>query len=351
LISIIGIVGVPARYGGFETLVENLLDTKGEFVVYCSSGSYENKIETYKSAKLVYLPLSANGISSIFYDSLAIIHSLVRGYNVLLLLGVSAGILIPLVRLFSGRRIVINVDGIEWKRAKWNRLAKWYLKFSERLAVRYSHNVIADNQAIADYILSEYGVVSNVIAYGGDHVLNSTNENKNIPLSSGYAFSVCRIEPENNIHIILEAFRITGLSLKFMGNWSASEYGRNLKLNYSSVNNIELIDPSYDINKLYQYRKYCRFYIHGHSAGGTNPSLVEAMFFSKAVFAFDCVYNRYTMDQNGCYFSDLSSLIGLLSAIDQLSLDKIGSELKKIADRNYTWDVIRYSYAKLLIPL
>ncbi len=347
MIAIIGTVGVPACYGGFETLVDNLLDDESDYIVYCSTKAYKEKLKTYKSARLVYLPLDANGVSSIFYDALAIMHALFFGYKTFLVLGVSAGFMLPILRLFSGRKLVTNIDGLEWRRNKWNKWARWYLKWSEKLAVKYSHVVIADNQGIADYVKNEYGVDAEVIAYGGDHVL--TRE----PCGGkgGYAFSVCRIEPENNVHVIFDAFSRTDKKLKFVGNWNSSEYGRGLKRQYSSFMNLEIIDPIYDLDQLFYLRDGCDFYVHGHSAGGTNPSLVEAMFFSKAVFAFDCVYNRYTMDQNGCYFSDLSSLIGLLSAIDQLSLDKIGSELKKIADRNYTWDVIRDSYAKLLAPL
>jgi glycosyltransferase involved in cell wall biosynthesis len=340
VIAIIGTVGVPACYGGFETLVDNLLENEGEYTVYCSSKSYRSKLKVYKSAKLVYLPLNANGVSSVLYDALAIVHALLNRSRVLVILGVSGGFMLPFVRLFTRSRLVTNIDGLEWRRDKWNKLARVYLKWSEKLAVKYSHVVIADNQGIADYVQNEYGVKAEVIAYGGDHVLAGTLAGK----SADYAFGVCRIEPENNIHIILEAFRIAGLPLKFVGNWAASEYGRKLKSVYSVVDNIELVDPIYDLSTLFELRSACRFYVHGHSAGGTNPSLVEAMFFSKMILAYDCVYNRYTMRNHGCYFSDVGSLVKLLGSLDDSHLQRGGADLLEIAHESYTWQSVRDRY-------
>lgn len=342
MIAIIGTVGVPACYGGFESLVDNLLDAEGDFTVYCSSKSYDQKMKYYKSAKLVYLPLNANGISSILYDALSILHALIKGHKVLLVLGVSAGLLLPFIRLLTGKRLVTNIDGLEWRRDKWGRLAKWYLKISERAAVRFSHVVIADNQGIADYIMEEYAVSSEVIAYGGDHVLASEPSYR----KGDYAFGVCRIEPENNIHVILEAFSKADKNLKFVGNWSASEYGQKLKQQFSSFKNIELIDPIYDLSHLFTLRDGCEFYIHGHSAGGTNPSLVEAMFFGKPILAFDCVYNRATMYGKGSYFTDTANLNSILSS-DSLELCD-GEEIRTLAESHYTWESIRQSYLDIV---
>ncbi len=170
-IAIIGTVGVPAIYGGFETLAEYLtkyLGKKYELTVYCSSKSYSNKIIEYNNARLVYLPLNANGVQSIPYDILSILKAL-RYADTLLILGVSGCISLPFVKLISRKKIVVNIDGLEWKREKWNKFAKWFLKFSEKLAVKYADAVITDNKVIQNYVLSEYGVKSTLIAYGADH--------------------------------------------------------------------------------------------------------------------------------------------------------------------------------------
>ena len=129
-----------------------------------------------------------------------------------------------------------------------------------------------------------------------------------------------------------------------MGNWKASDYGRQLIEHCSTASNIKLLDPIYDLEALAFYRKNCDFYVHGHSAGGTNPSLVEMMHFDKPIVAFDCVYNRSTMEDKGLYFSSSSSLLKILNNLDFLGS---GEELGAIARRRYTWKVVRDQYRKL----
>ncbi|GAB3003546.1 DUF1972 domain-containing protein [Psychrosphaera aestuarii] len=343
-ISIIGTVGVPACYGGFETLVENLLDDNSksnEFTIYCSAKSYDEKIKNYKNAELVYLPLKANGIQSVPYDIWSILHSVfIRKSKKILILGVSGAICLPFVRLFSKAKIVTNIDGLEWKRDKWGAWAKRFLKFSENLAVKHSDIIVADNRGIADYVTSEYEIKSEVIAYGGDHAivqeLNDCDED--------YALALCRIEPENNVELILESFSRTSRNLKFIGNWDNSEYGKSLKSYYSQFSNIEIIDPIYDVHKLFLIREACKFYVHGHSAGGTNPSLVEMMHFKKPILAFDCNYNRASTEEKAYYFSDCNDLIKLIKSPEKASN---GKDMKEIAQRKYTWDIVKQQYLDL----
>lgn len=341
MIAIIGTVGVPACYGGFETLVENMLnDTSEEYTVYCSSRSYARKQSEYKGAKLVYLPFNANGVASIVYDGVAMLHALFSGSKIFLILGVSAGLALPFLRLFTRRKLVTNIDGLEWRRDKWNRWAKWYLKISERAAVKYSHVVVADNAAIAEYVRREYGVESRVIAYGGDHVLTHCLLRSN----EGYAFTVCRIEPENNVHLILEAFSHLDMPIKFVGNWSASEYGIKLRAQYESFSNISLIDPIYNLDTLFALRDGCDIYVHGHSAGGTNPSLVEAMFFGKPILAYDCAYNRASTNNLALFFSDVNDVKRIIMRCNKNGWTLTGRALEAYAQENYCWSNIRVKY-------
>jgi glycosyltransferase involved in cell wall biosynthesis len=348
-IAIIGTVGVPASYGGFETLVENLIDDNtARYKVYCSGSHYSERIKVYKNARLVYLPLSANGVQSILYDIWSILHALCSGDKHLLILGTSGAVVLPLVRLFCPSvNIIINIDGLEWKRQKWRGFARRFLKFSERLAVRFASVVVADNQAIAKHVETNYNSACETIAYGGDHAFidkmavptAETAINKKT-----YAFALCRIEPENNVHVILDAFSTAKLNLIFVGNWQASDYGRDLLQRYSNASNTELLDPIYDLDALAFYRKNCDVYVHGHSAGGTNPSLVEMMHFDKPIVAFDCVYNRATMEDKGLYFSSASSLSQIVNESD---FRNDGAKLGDIARRRYTWSVVRAQYRKL----
>jgi glycosyltransferase involved in cell wall biosynthesis len=353
-ISIIGTVGIPAKYGGFETLTEYLtknLSDKYDLTVFCSAKSYNEKLEFYNGAKLKYINLNANGVQSIPYDIISIFSSL-KFADTLLILGVSGCIVLPFVRLFSKKRIVVNIDGLEWKRDKWGKTAKWFLKFSEKMAVKYADVVVSDNKVIQEYVKSEYGVRSELIAYGADHVtkevLSDEIKEKYSFLNDKYAFKVCRIEPENNIHLILEAFsEYKKLNIVIIGNWKNSEYGKNLKEQYSSFENIFLIDPIYDQKILNEIRSNCYIYMHGHSAGGTNPSLVEAMYLGLPIFSFGIGYNKETTHNKAQYFDTKDELISLLKNIDEKKLKTVANDMLNIAKENYTWEKISQEYSKL----
>ncbi|MDA8928116.1 DUF1972 domain-containing protein [Gammaproteobacteria bacterium] len=356
-VAILGTVGVPGAYGGFETLAENLVrfhernDLEVELVVYCSANTYPNRPSSFLGAELRYVALNANGVSSIPYDIVSLFSAVWRGSDVILLLGVSGALMLPLVRLLSRARIVTNIDGVEWKREKWKGAARWFLRLSERMAVRFSHEVIADNAGIANHVSLTYGRDSHVIAYGGDHALQA--EGKPFggePLLDRYALAICRIEPENNISLILEAFaRADSLPLVCIGNWNNSEYGRELKRRYATTTRLRLLDPIYDLGVLHTLRSQASVYVHGHSAGGTNPSLVEMMHFGVPVMAYDCEFNRYTTDGKALWFCDVESLGATLDFLTPEHSANIGAEMKRIAQERFTWGAIGLAYFNLLL--
>ncbi len=355
-IAILGTVGVPANYGGFETLAENLVryhdvnSLPESLTVYCSSKSYPEKTPAYLSAQLKYVPLNANGAQSIPYDIVNLFSAIWNRSDVILLLGVSGAIVLPLIRLFSSARIITNIDGIEWRREKWQGFAKKFLRFAEKMAVRYSHEVISDNGAIAEYVKQSYGEDSHVIAYGGDHALSvsgSSLDEFNLP--ENYAFAVCRIEPENNVHIVVAAFaKLPAQTLVIVGNWNNSEYGREVRKRYAGKGNLYFLDPIYDLGKLYTLRKQAAVYVHGHSAGGTNPSLVEAMHFARPVLAFDCNFNRSTTESKALFFKDADGLQQLLESLSAEEAKRVGSDMLDVAQRRYTWDIVAKQYFALL---
>ena len=349
-VAIIGSVGIPAKYGGFETLVEYLtLSLKDQYIctVYCSSKAYPEKLIEHNGARLKYVPLKANGIQSIPYDIWSIAKA-IRKHDTLLILGVAGCFTIPSFKLFFRRKFVVHVDGTEWKRDKWGKFARWYLKTSERLAAKRADVIIADNQVIKEYMDRTYGIDAAMIPYGADHVtsaaLSSTTKNTYPFLQQNYAFTVCRIEPENNIHIILECFRNLKETLVIVGNWQYSDYGKTLFEDYSKLENIHLLPPIYDQQLLNEIRGNCAFYLHGHSAGGTNPSLVEAMMLGRNILAFDVDYNRATTNNAATFFSDTKSLGSFITSEEMRN----GDTLKKIAEEKYTWEAIAESYRKIL---
>lgn len=356
-LAIIGTVGLPAKYGGFETLTHHLiLNWKNYFStsVYCSTHSYPEKVKpkSWKGARLIYLPFKANGWQSIIYDMIAIVHALLYA-EVLLILGVSGAAVLPLVRVFSKKRIIINIDGQEWKRPKWNRLAKAFLKFSEKLAVRYSDEVITDNASLQRYVVEEYGKESRLITYGGDHVIPQAwgKEEKDVyPFQAKeYAFKVARIEPENNIHLILEAFsRIPDFQLVIVGNWDHSKYGLDLRKEYKPFRHLFLLDPIYDQKALDALRSNCKLYLHGHQAGGTNPSLVEAMNLGLPILAYDVSFNRESMKHQGMYFSNVHELLVRVLHLDEDDLKLHAERMRELALTHYNWRLIAKQYEELI---
>ncbi|MBS0028557.1 DUF1972 domain-containing protein [Chitinophaga sp. 22321] len=348
-VAIIGTVGIPAGYGGFETLVHHLvqhLDNEFDFTVYCSAPAYKDKPARFGRTKLEYIRLNANGAQSIPYDIVSMTSAVFSGHDILLVLGVSGALFLPFIRLFTNKKLIVHIDGLEWRRNKWNTFAKKFLKFSEYIGVKFGHKIIADNSEIRTYIEQEYQKDSCLIEYGADHIIQNL-----YPQKGSYAFSVCRIEPENNIHVILEAFSQSGQPIKFVGNWEKSAYGKALREKYSAFDNIELLAPIYDQEKLDLLRSNCKVYIHGHSAGGTNPSLVEAMYLGLPIFAFDVPYNRATTEDKCLYFEDAAALTKLLKEKSEGGsqvLNAIGCDMKEIAKRRYEWSIISESYRSVL---
>lgn len=356
-VSIIGTVGLPANYGGFETLASHLvenLDDQYDMTVYCSGKQYpaEDRPSTYRGARLVYLPMQANGVQSILYDALSILHALFYT-DVLLILGVAGAWILPFVKLFTKKRIIISIDGIEWKRDKWSKLAKIYLRWAEGVAIKYSHCDISDNESIQDYTAYRYGSLSDVIEYGADHTLQVTRTPEDVAkypfLSEPYAFKVCRIEPENNMDMVLQSFTtFTEYPLVVVGNWNNSEFGRDLRTKYGHHENLILLDPIYEQRSIDLLRSNALVYIHGHSAGGTNPSLVEAMYLGLPVMAFGICYNRTTTEGKAKYFKDHRELDALLRNTTTDALSALGTSMKEIADRRYRWPLIAQNYQAMI---
>jgi glycosyltransferase involved in cell wall biosynthesis len=255
----------------------------------------------------------------------------------------------PILRKITKAKIIVNIDGLEHRRDKWGKTAKWVLRTSEAMAVKYADVIVADNKGIQDYVKETYNKDSALIAYGGDHALRNLPESRvrSILNTYGliekkYAISICRIEPENNCHVVLEGFAKSSMPLIFIGNWNHSEYSRALKSRYSNYSNIRIQDAVYDLDILYALRSNAGLYIHGHSAGGTNPSLVEAMHFGIPIVTWNVVYNRETTEGKAYYFSTPEELLDITRRVD-LS----GNNMQEIAQRRYTWKTISKQYCEL----
>ena len=356
-VAVISTVGVPSNYGGYETLVENLLTFKCnpaiEYTVYCSAKRYDEQLDTYKGAKLKYLKYDANGKEGLLYDMMSLADA-IKDHDVVLSLGTACAPILPIVKMFNKAKIIVNLDGIDTKRAKLSTLSRILLSLNRRTAAKFADICISDNQGIKDFVKETFKRDSALIEYGGDNAFpveaSSELESKYGLTAKGYCFKVARIEAENNIEMILDAFsKLSNEKLVIVGNWNRSEFGRRMKQHYSAYPNILLLDPIYEPNNLNLIRSNCKLYIHGHSVGGTNPSLVEAMNLRLPILAYDVIYNRCTTEDKAIYFSDVPSLVNQLEMISKnpARLDKIADDMYEIARRRYTWEIITSKYENL----
>lgn len=351
-ISIIGSKGIPASYGGFETLAEYLsvylVNSGHDVTVFCSGGF---KREKFKGVNLVYLPFKANKFQGIIYDLMSILLS-ISSQDKIIMLGSPAG---PLLGLIPGLRnkLIFNFGGLDFKRNKWNRLIQNFISYGKKNALKYSKIVVADNQGIFDYLVKNYTLDIKkifLIEYGGNHA-EFNCKNNFLPvnmLPENYSLTIARIQKDNNIESIIKSAIKYKFNAVIIGNWNFETFGRVLKSKYGSHENLFLLDPIYDIETLFHYRKNCSYYIHGHSAGGTNPTLVEAMWLGLNIFAFDNVFNRYTTEANCNYWSNLDELGLLIQDTDNKIISNNSHKMKSIAQNRYTWNLICEKYLKII---
>jgi glycosyltransferase involved in cell wall biosynthesis len=360
-VHIVGTHGVPAAYGGFETLADFLcqyLNQDFDITVYCNANRYSQRLDYYFGANLKYIAIEANGFKGIFYDLVTYIKSLGKADVILYLSPVGSGFMTPL-KYFTKTKIIVNHGGLnEWEREKLNKCQKIWAKFNHYMAATYSDVNIADNLPYKESLKNIFNAESIVIKYGGDHV-SSIKKNdirffNKYPfvLNSKYAVSVSRSQIDNNIHVILEAFeKFSKYKIVLISNWNISEYGKKLKQKYNSHPNMILLDAIYEKEELDYIRNNAYLYIHSHSYCGTAPSLIEAMHLGLAVISYDVPTNHETTHNQAYFFDNSDTLITLLSNISDEQKNHIALNMKKIAQSEYSWKIIAEQYKGLINSL
>ena len=335
-----GIQGLPAKYGGFETLVANLVKNMPEEVeikVWCSSKEYTDKTSKFGRANLGYLPFKANGWQGIIMDMVAIFRS--QEYDKILLLGVNGA----LTLFYPGisERIVLNIGGLDYERSKWGIIARKTIYLLNYIAVRRAGYLISDNEKIKNYLLDNHKRESTLIGYGYS-IFDKVADSMNIQ-NKGYFINIARIQHDNNCHIILSAFkRLPHEKLVMIGNFSASKYGRDLFECYSEYPNITLMEAVYDKVKLRALMADSKGFVHGHSAGGTNPILVDYMSQSKPIVAFLNGFNQFTIGSSQYSWSSEEELIKSLAFFEHMYVDY----RKRLKELN--WSVVSDKYFNVL---
>lgn len=355
-IAILGTRGIPGTYGGFETFTEELstrLVKKGiEVTVFCYKKSIYGEPE-YKGVKLLYVKKPKFGhLSTIFYDLFCIFKAL-RGYDLIYMLGYSTGLFFWIPRLFK-KPLLVNMDGLEWKRAKWPTYGKIYLKLTEWLAVKFATLIIADSENIKYYLKSKFGKDINcyTIRYGTDIVDNPPDINQIQPYNLKpfkYYLVVCRLEPENHIKEIIEGFIIskTQKKLVIIGDYNiATPYIKELLKKKDE--RIKFIGAIYNKDLLKAIRFYAFAYFHGHSVGGTNPSLLEALGCGNKVIAHDNIFNREVASDCAIYFSSSSHIPNIIYSLENELNMNLATKAKNRMREKYNWDLIANEYQKLI---
>jgi len=243
----------------------------------------------------------------------------------------------------------LNIGGVEWARSKYNAIMQRVVRKLMKVAVNNSDHLVADNIGIKEYIKEEYKRDDSVvIAYGGDQACKeeATQEIKEkYPFMNGdYAVAIARIQPDNNTDMLLEAFKNAKLPLAYIGNWNVSDYGMETKKKYSSEKNLYLLDAIYEIHELNMIRSNCALYVHGHSAGGTNPSLVEAMHLGVPLACYDNGFNNNTTYNQAIYFKSAADLQKKLATLTFEQLQENAKSMKSLAMEHYQWKTIAEQY-------
>ncbi|WP_298222193.1 DUF1972 domain-containing protein [Flavobacterium sp.] len=353
-IAILGTRGIPNYHGGFEQFAEFFsifLQQKGiDAYVYCSS-IHPYKENTYKNVKRIVCKDYEDKIGTagqFLYDLNCILDARKRHFDVILQLGYTSSSIWSF--LFPKNAIIVtNMDGLEWKRTKYNAMVQRFLMHAEKWAVNHSDYLISDSIGIQEYISKKYNKASKFIAYGAD-LFNSPDVTKIqsiVTTPYSYDLLIARMEPENNVETIIKGYLLKKGSRKLLlvGNHNGTKFGQYLYQQYNAHDSIVFLGSIYDMEALNNLRYYSNLYFHGHSVGGTNPSLLEAMACDCCMVAHDNIFNKSILGQDAFYFSDehqLAEYLSLDKKQEAIAL-KIENNRNKIRNQ-YDWEVINTAY-------
>jgi glycosyltransferase involved in cell wall biosynthesis len=357
-IGILGSRGIPNRYGGFEQLAEKLscgLAARGHEVFVYNSHNHFYSGKKWNGVNIIhcYDPEYLMGSSGQFvYDLNCILDSRSRKFDVLLVLGYTSssvwGRLLP-----RNCVVLFNMDGLEWHRNKYSMAARKFLTYAEKLAVKYSDFFISDSPVIKAYYLNKYNLATEYIAYGA-----TANTTADIGVldrfgihADNYFLLIARMEPENQIEAVLDAFAKSRTDHPFLvvGN-TGNAYGRKLVRKFGHDRRILFTGALFDEKITHSLRKYTKLYFHGHSSGGTNPSLLEAMAAGCPIAAHDNLFNRSVLEEDALYFSSGNDIQHLIEEFEPGPPEEkmIYRNMEKIRTK-FHWENIIAQYERFML--
>lgn len=358
-VAIIGDRGIPARYSGFSTLVEQLAprlvaEHGFDVTVYCRNHYYDDHAPEYQGVHRVFLPApGGKNFESIVHSNLAMLHAALKGYDLVIVADPgNAPFGLPLWL----RRIptIYLTDGLGWQRRKWGAMQRRYYRWAERVCARIATWLVTDSRAMQAYYRTTYAADSTFIPYSGD-VGDPPNPAALATIGlqpGGYYLVVARIEPENNVDLIIREYRAANLArpLVVVG---ASPYGTPYAqaIAAQADEHVRCVGGIFDSALLNALYANCHAYLHGHEVGGTNPSLLRAMHSGAACIPIDVVFHREVVGPDGLFFTKAEgNLAALLTGIDGAAdlVARLGAAARVRANAEYRWDAVADAYANLL---
>jgi rhamnosyltransferase len=372
-IAIIGCRGIPAKYGGFETfaqgLTENLVKNGYDVTVSCEYEPAESRKDEYKGAILDYFPVKPpkNYFLRKVYENLSDIYFLIklsREHDLIYFLGIEVGMFLFIPKIINRRSMVlVNIDGVMWQRSKFNLLERWLLKINHDLATVFADKIIVDAQAMKNYVNKKYLDKTAYLSYGIDipkritwniDMLEFLKSNTSIKISPGnYYLVVARLEPENNIHIIIDAFVQSKMDIPLLvvGDFTSEAYKEKIEsiAKDCAGPGVVFLGSIYNQKLLNMLRQNCCTYIHGHSVGGTNPSLLEAAISRNIIMAHDNSFNREVCGTSAVYFKNEIDLSRKMKSVykHRQSYLKLKDDVYHRVKNNYLWNKITEGYLSL----
>lgn len=354
-IAMVGTRGAPARYGGFETCVEEvgwrLADAGHDVTVYCRRTGNDDELKSFRGMTLVHLPaLRRRSLETLSHTALSVGHLISRRSDVALLFNAANAPFLPLLR---ARRLPVatHVDGLEWQRAKWSGLGKRYYLSAEALAVRWSDAIIADASGIRDYYTRKFGIDAELIAYGAPIIAErDPSVVASLGLQArGYHLVVARFEPENHIDLIVQGYVQSSAvePLVIVGSAPYADHYSS-RVRAMADDRVRFVGAVWDQHLLDQLYANAFTYLHGHSVGGTNPSLLRAIGAAAPSIAFDVSFNREVLESSGRFWS---TPVEVSALIEEAESDRAGTLARGQAGlaraATYDWDDVAASYEKL----
>ena len=355
-IAILGTRGVPNNYGGFEHFAEHLatgLIKKGHRATVYNSARHPYQMNEWRGARIVhcYDPENIIGIAGQFiYDLHCLLHARKQSYDVILILGYTSSSIWKFV--YPRNAVVItNMDGMEWQRTKYSKLVRSFLRYAEKLAIRSCRYHVADSPVIKKYLDAAYGINCKYIAYGADpHPASHERFLESGGLRKGkYFLLMARMEPENNIEMILDGFHHTHPETTFavIGNMQV-KYGKHLLNKYKNDKRIIFLGGIFNEGKVQSLVSNCKLYFHGHSVGGTNPSLLGAMAARVPIAAHLNPFTQTILKQNAVYFSNSTDGRRIIIEENYSDKTKIHNNYSAIVHQ-YNWEMIIEQYENYLM--